>query len=296
MNWIKRIGLVAVLLLGLAGAGVGAVYVGSERIIADVERVPGFELTLVASADVIEHGRHIARTRGCFGCHGQQLEGMVFDEWGWSSRSVAPNIAKSARAMDDAALEAVIRQGIGTDGRALWSMPSYNFVHLTDDDLSALILFLRSAEIVDSELPSPSLGLRARWSIVTGAEEHMAAWGEHVPAMITGPDDDPAHVRGEYIAMTTCNECHGFDLRGNISPYGHTPDLAMVRGYDFEQFTTLMKTGTSLDGRDQIPLMSMIARDRFGSFTDQELEDLYAFLTSLADRPVPEDVFWRSFD
>ena len=153
-------------------------------------------------------------------------------------------------------------------------MPSYNFVHLSDDDLSALIHYLRSAEIVESDLPSDRLGMAARWMIVTGAEEHMAAWGEQVPAMITGPDDDPAHVRGEYIAMTTCNECHGFDLRGNISPYGNTPDLAMVRGYNFEQFTTLMKTGTSLDGRDDIPLMSMIARDRFASFTDQELDDL----------------------
>ena len=64
MIWIKRLAYVLVLLLGLAAAGVGAVYVGSERILADVEPVSGFELTLEASDEVIEHGRHIARTRG----------------------------------------------------------------------------------------------------------------------------------------------------------------------------------------------------------------------------------------
>ena len=57
-----------------------------------------------------------------------------------------------------------------------------------------------------------------------------------------------------------------------------------------------MKTGTSIAGRDDMRLMSMVARDRFASFTDQELEDLYAFLTSLPDRPVAQDVFWRTVE
>ncbi len=296
MIWIKRGLLVVVLLALLAGAGVGAVYIGSERILADVQAREGFELTLEPSADVIERGRHIARTRGCFGCHGQQLQGVVFEEWDWVARAVAPNIAQSARRLDDAALEAAIRQGIGPDGRAFWSMPSFNFVHLSDDDLSALILYLRSAEVVESDLPETRIGLEARWWIFTGDEEHLAAWAARIPPMITGPEDEPAHVRGEYIAMTTCNECLGFDLRGMADEWGTTPDLAIVRAYSFEQFTTLMKTGTSLAGRDDMRLMSMVARDRFASFTDQELDDLYAFLTSLPDRPVPQDVVWRTFE
>ena len=159
MIWIRRVGLLLVLLACLAVVGVGAVYVGSERILADVEPVRGFEVTLEASADVIEHGRHIARTRGCFGCHGQQLEGSVFYDGGWTDRSVAPNLARSAREMDDSALEAAIRRGVGPDGRAFWAMPSYNFVHLSDEDLSALIVFMRSADIVDAELPRSRLGI-----------------------------------------------------------------------------------------------------------------------------------------
>ncbi len=296
MIWIKRGLLVLGLLAGIAAVGVGTLYARSEWMLADVEPGPGFEVVLESTAAVLAHGRHIARTRGCFGCHGQQLQGVVFDDWAWSGRSVAPNLALAARAHDDSVLEAVIRQGIGPDGRALWSMPSYNFVHLNDEDLSALILFLRSADVVEIDLPSARLGLRARWWLVTGEEDHMVTWAEHVPPFITGEEDDPAIVRGEYIAMTTCNECHGFDLRGSIDEFGTTPDLAIVRAYSFEDFSTLMKTGTSLAGRDDLPLMSMVARDRFASFTDQELDDLYAFLSTLSARPVPQDVYWRTFE
>ena len=39
--------------------------------------------------------------------------------------------------------------------------------------------------------------------------------------------------------------------------------------------------------------MTMVARDRFGSFTGEERSDLYAFLRTLVDRPVPTGVFWR---
>lgn len=53
-----------------------------------------------------------------------------------------------------------------------------------------------------------------------------------------------------------------------------------------------MKTGVPIDGRD-LGLMGVVARDRFASFTEQELEDLYAFLGTLPGRPIPKGVFWR---
>ena len=121
----------------------------------------------------------------------------------------------------------------------------------------------------------------------------MAQWVEAVPEMVLGPDDEPALVRGEQLAMTTCNECHGLDLRGSwqeidISP----PDLAMVAGYRWADFHTLMRTGVPIEGRD-LGLMTVVARDRFAYFTEQEVEDLYGFLRTLVTRPVPQDVFWR---
>ena len=39
--------------------------------------------------------------------------------------------------------------------------------------------------------------------------------------------------------------------------------------------------------------MTMVAKDRFAHFTEQEVADLQAFLVTLVDEPVPEGVFWR---
>lgn len=286
----RRISIALLCIPALAALSYGAVFGVSENRLRDVERPPAFMSLAEADSATVAHGKHITRTRGCFGCHGQQLEGRVFDEWDWVDRAVAPNLARVARELDDAALEAAIRHGIGRDGRALWSMPSYNFAHLSDEDLSAMIAFLRSAPIVENDLPKPRLGLQARWWIVTGEEDHMAQWVMDVPALRTNLSDSLLK-RGEYIAMTTCNECHGLDLRGDW--LSGTPDLAVIAGYTEPAFRRLMKEGISMAGREDIPLMSMVARDRFANFTDEELVALRAFLSSLIDEPVPQDVSWR---
>jgi mono/diheme cytochrome c family protein len=267
----------------------------SELELRAIETRPAFTSSIPSDSASIERGRHIARTRGCFGCHGQRLEGQVFtEEWPWVKRAVAPNLAAVARVASPAELEATIRGGIGRDGRALWSMPSYNFVHLSDSDVSDLIAFLRSAPVQDSELPRPALGFRARLALVRGTEEHMVGWVEDVPPRLLGQGDDPALVRGEYLAMTTCNECHGLDLRGawieaDISP----PDLAVVGAYSWDEFNTLLNEGRARDGRTDLGLMTMVAPDRFAYFTEQERRDLYAFLGTLAERSIPRGVPWR---
>ena len=45
----------------------------------------------------------------------------------------------------------------------------------------------------------------------------------------------------------------------------------------------MMKEGVGLGGRQNLGLMSMVAKDRFASFTEQELIDLYRFLSSLPE-------------
>lgn len=288
-------GAMALLLVGPA-LGFGIVYLLSESQLRDVAVGADFSHPIDSSAAALARGQHIARTRGCFGCHGQQLEGRVFtDEWDWVDRAVAPNLAAYAQQHDPAVLERAVRQGVGHDGKALWSMPSYNWVHLSDQDTADLIAFLRSAPSIKKSLPEGQLGWQARWLLANGDEEHMAAWASKVPPLLLGPDDDAALVRGEYLAMTTCNECHGFDLRGaNVESDIATPDLALVTAYSWDQFNRLLDEGLPKDDRPSLGLMTVVARDRFAYFTPQERTELYAFLRSLPSRPVPQNVFWRT--
>ena len=287
---MRSVALFLAVLLGLTALGYGAVYGVSEMKLRDVSPPPPFNHPIKTDSVTLERGRHLARTRGCFGCHGQQLQGRVFtEEWDWVDRAVAPNLAAYAKQHGASTLETAIRHGIGHDGRALWSMPSYNWVHLTDNDVAALIAYLRSASVVDVALPSPRLGFKARWKIAMGEEDHMAQWAKGVPPLRTNLADSQL-VRGQYLAMTTCNECHGLDLRGGFG----TPDLAIVAGYAEEDFRRLLKEGIAIGGRDSLRLMTMVAEDRFAHFTEQEQADLYAFLKTLMKEPVPESVFWRA--
>ncbi len=295
---MKRV--VVVLALGLpllAGGYFGYVYFASERYLADVAVETVFAYDINADAATVDRGHHIARTRGCFGCHGQQLEGKVFaEEWSWVGTAVAPNLARYARDHDAATIEAAVRQGVGHDGKALWSMPSYNFVLLRDEDMAALVAFLRSAPIVGKPLPKPDLGWETRSLIVRGEAQHMAEWADRMPPLTLGEDDDPQLVRGEYLAKTTCNECHGFDLRGDVADDFAMPDLAVLAGYTDADFLTLMKKGEATGGRTELPLMTMVARDRFAYFTDDELADLLRYLRTLPGTPIDADAVWRELN
>ena len=271
----------------------GGVYVLSEAELRDVAKDPPFDHAIPTDSASVERGRHIARTRGCFGCHGQELQGKDFGEqWDWPERAVAPNLAAYARKYDAATLESAIRQGIGADGRALTSMPSFNFARLSDEDTAALIAFLRSAPVVEGELPDPKLGWSVRWTFAIGAETHMAEWADRVPPLRVDAAAEPQRARGEYLAMTMCNECHGLDVRGQTLFGPPTPDLAIVAAIEPGDFERLITTGIGLGGRE-LGLMGLVAPDRFPQLSEQEVADLYAYLSSLVREPAPADTAWR---
>ncbi len=99
-------------------------------------------------------------------------------------------------------------------------------------------------------------------------------------------------LRGEYIAKTTCNECHGYDLRGWPDLNG-TPDLAILGGYSDGQFRTLMQRGVGIGGRTDLGLMTVVAEGRFAYLTEDELADLLAYLRTLPGSPVDREAAWR---
>jgi len=283
------IGIVFLLTL----SGFIGVYFASERQLRDVHYDALFDHPIPGDAASIAAGRYVARTRGCFGCHGQQLEGKDFDQqWDWPARAVAPNLARLAREHDAVALEAAIRQGIGINGKALVSMPSYNFARLSDQDTARLIAFLRAAPVVEHALPRPRLGWCARWDLGFGGESLYKDWADAVPRLQIDPATDPELAHGEYLAMTMCNECHGLDVRGQSLFPPATPDLAIVAGVDRQAFERIVRTGKGFGGRD-LGLMSLVAPDRFAALSEQDVDALYLYLSSLPARPPLQDVFWR---
>lgn len=275
----------------LAGLAAGGVHLVSEGRLRDVPTVAPFATPIPADSASVARGEHLARTRGCFSCHGDQLQGRDFSEdWPDAGTTVAPNLASLARAEDAATVERALRHGIGRDGRALWSMPAYNFLRLRDEDVAALIAFLRARPVVEIQLPEPRLSWAIRWDLAARGGTHMPEWVREVPPLTVDSTSDPLGAQGEYLAMTACNECHGLDLRGSSDG---PPDLAIVAGYTAEEFSRLLRTGVARDGRSELGLMSDVARNRYVQLRDDEVAALRAFLRTLAGAPVPQGVFWR---
>lgn len=286
---IPTVGLLA--LLGLAPVvRTGLLHARSEARLREYDPPAAFRGSLPTDAASVENGRRLVVTRGCSGCHGDDLAGRVLP---WAGRAVAVNLTRYVREHDMAAFEAAVRHGIGADGRALVSMPSYMFLPMTDDDLLDIAACLHSLPVADDDLPEPMLDKQTRRALVDGTRLHVADYVKLVPPLRHQDDGaDAALSLGEYIARTACTECHGLDLRGWVEEGWFAPDLAMAASYPEAEFAKLMHDGIALGNRE-LKTMSGVARARFSHFTDEERSSLHAFLRSLVHEPVSENVPWR---
>jgi len=282
MKWRWAAGLLTVPCL-IALALAGWVYAASESHLRSFGRPAAFTQPIPTDAAAISRGDHLVRTRGCRGCHADDLGGQVM--WGMA---VAPGLAALARSESPAVLEAAIRHGIGRDGRALYSMPAYNFVRMRDADLADIIAYLRTMPVVRKKLPHPSLPFAIRREIARGRDAAIPAYLDRVPPLRRANDPDSRMARGEYTAMTTCNECHGFGLRADTPWEEDTaPDLIIVAGYPEADFRRLMREGVAIGDRE-LEMMSGVARSRFAYFTENEVSDLYVFLRDMSARVIAD--------
>lgn len=223
-------------------------------------------------------GLRIATRVGCNGCHGEQGEGQVFMDGPQFGRIVAPNLTQRRALYDDAALVALLREGRTHDGHLPLGMPIPMFQHLSDRELRDLTAWLRALPAVDNpELPP------GQWSdalVKMVAEGTDPLLDDVKPNPATQPPAAPPTdtlALGQHLALTTCGECHGWDLNGFEGD--ETPSLVVAKAYTPEQFHRLMRTGeVAAGGKSKSGLMSGVAAWRFNAMTDDEIAALKAYL------------------
>jgi mono/diheme cytochrome c family protein len=274
---------VSVAIAALGIALVGYVYLASERQLRRTYDVNLTDIDVTTDSASIREGRRLAAIRGCPGCHGAQLEGAVFYEDFPEGRYVAPNLTRVASEYTAPELARAIRHGVRANGEGLWAMPSPMFYYLSDRDVGLIISYLRAAPSVEGGYdyefrPGPLV----RWGLLTGEwwaiPDDVAQLGPRLGA----PAPTDTIPFGQYLARTSCTECHGNDLAGRDA----SPDLTIAAAYTFDDFSRLMGTGRALGDRE-LPVMSGVARSRFSHFTPRELAALYAFLQARARGSVP---------
>ena len=235
---------------------------------------------LSPKGDPVE-GLRVATRVGCNGCQGEGGRGDVFMEGKEFGRIVAPNLTQRRALYDEAALRALLREGKTHDGHVPWGMPIKMFQHLSDQEVRDIDAWLRSLPAIENpQLPE------GKWS---DALARATADGTHpwLPDMQPDAGNLPPPVPptaqlalGEHLAMTTCTECHGWDLNG--WPDDPAPSMIVAKAYTAEQFTRLMRTGEiATGGKSKTGLMSGVAVYRFSSsLTDEEITALKQYLDS----------------
>ena len=164
LRWLAyALGGIAALFL----VGAGWVWYASARELGGtLEAAP--ERLAAPTPQQLADGPRQLRILGCFSCHGEGLRGRrIFHEQGIAT-IWAPNLTELAANASDQQLAQGIRQGIGSDGRPLFVMPSGLFSRLSDAEVAAVIAAIRALPRGGERTPEISVGPIGRLGLATG--------------------------------------------------------------------------------------------------------------------------------
>jgi cytochrome c553 len=276
-KWLG-IGIAGVLMLLVIAAAY--VYVASELAMRRKYDIPLTTYTAPTDAGSIERGKRIATLSGCNGCHGKNMEGVspLFNEPN-IARIDAPNLTHKLREYSDPELERLLRHGLKRDGTSTWVMPVPMFSQLSEQDFNDLVAFLRSVPVQAGESNTFEFRALGRLGIALGQFRPIVAQVDHSRPRIATADRSDALKYGEYLANTTCTECHGASFEG--SELIGAPNLLIAQAYSEEDFFRLMRTGRGLGNRE-LGLMTEVAEVRFTLFTDEEVRAVRNYLLQRA--------------
>ena len=121
---------------------------------------------------IAERGRYIVMTTGCIGCHGtptpqgpdldRYLAGgfkFIEDTGTYVSRNLTPDKETGLARRTDDEVKRVLRSGVLPDGHVApyTVMPWANFSNWTEEDLHAVVVYLRHLKPVRHQIPEPIL-------------------------------------------------------------------------------------------------------------------------------------------
>lgn len=264
----------------------------------------------------LERGEYLVEgSLHCFQCHSQTDKtapgapallntkgaGRIWTEEGFPwlvTPNITPDKATGAGNWTDDMLARAVREGIGHDGRALFPlMPFRSFSHLSDEDLAAVVVYLRSIKPIADRLPQTKTPFPL--SII------MNVLPEPLNAAVPLPDLSTQVKRGEYLArISDCEGCHtprgrmsptipGLEFAGgNVLGRGEsavaatniTPDPSGISYYDEALFLEVMHTG-HVKARELKPVMPWVY---LRNMSDEDLKAIYAYLRTL--KPVHHNV------
>ena len=255
----------------------------------------------------LERGNYLVENvLGCFHCHSERdwkapgsppieaQKGAGARFHGGPGELYTPNITPDREtgigSWSDDAIARAIREGVTSDGKAIFPiMPYRNYRHLPDEDLASVIVYLRSIPPVKNAVPRSKIIFPVN-RLAYSAPEPLT---EPVPA----PDLSNQIDRGKHVTtLASCSDCHTPIIQGQPIPGMHlaggflfeeptgavtsaniTPDPSGISYYDEKLFLAVMRTG-QVGARKLNPTMPYSA---YGRMTDEDLKAMLAYLRTL---------------
>lgn len=263
---------------------------------------------------VIARGKHIVyHMAHCVDCHGRgnvdslikagaEVElsgGHQFDlPFGtFYTRNITSDNETGIGNLSDADIARIIRYGVRPNGEAI--LPFMPFQNMSDEDLTAVISYLRTIKPVHTKVPEHDINL-----LGNAIKAFMIKpTGPSGPVPVSVPKDSTA-AYGKYLALyvANCNECHtkrdevgnfvGEPMAGGspfvekglptLTPPNLTPDSSSrIFGWSQDLFIKRFRMG-KLIPHSHMPWNS------FKGMTDLELKAIYKYLRTL--KPVKTNI------
>ena len=293
LKWISIV--VGVLLAVIIVAAIALHFAGRSRLnnAPDVATKP---VPVPTDSAAIARGEHLANVvSSCRMCHGENLEGQGFIDGEIGLYVFAPNLTSGAggigTAYTNANWERAIRHGIGGDNRVLAIMPSNFYQHFSDEDLGALIAYLKSVSPADNNLGTRRIGFPG--SVLggfLGFDEFTRINGiDHANVGASTPKEGATAEYGRYLTeIGACGECHAANLAGITGTDGPPPGPNLtpggeLSGWSEADFINTLRTGQTPIGRPLDP--EQMPWPTLGQMSDMELQAIWAFLQSLPALP-----------
>lgn len=283
---------VVVVLIVIAGC---TLYFTSQRRLDRKWTVAAHAVSIPTDSLALARGRHVATALSkCAECHRMDFGGGQFINEPPVARLYAPNLTRGkggiGAAYTDLDWERAIRHAVRPNGDGLLFMPSLEFQWLSDEDLAALIAYLKSVPPVDREPVPNSIGPIGRALYMKG---DLAL----VPAEQVNHETHPAAVPmsvsveyGRYLAnVGGCTGCHGPTLSGGKIP-GTPPDWKPAANltpggighYTEEDFFRALREAKR-PGNSPIDSLMPVRFTKL--MTDDEIRALWMYLKTVPSKP-----------
>ena len=297
-RWVKGVGYSAVGLLGVVLVAAAGVYGFSEARYRKQYKAEVPTIAFAADSVAVARGEHLANTiAGCVDCHGENLGGKAVIDVPLLGRVYGLNLTTGkggiGSTLSNADFEHAIRHGIAPSGRALKVMPATDYTTLSDQDLAAIVAYVKSRPAVDNDPPPVQVGPLGRALMIAGKMPILAAEEiDHGRAHVASVAAKPGAAYGSYLVGIGCKGCHGPTLAGgpivggdpswppaaNLTPSGN------LKNWSEEEFRRVLRDGKRPNG---IPVNPVMPFRLLKNLTDDEIHSIWLYIQTVPAASTP---------